>query len=456
MDSPIIDTIPDSLVSLESERVILAALLDPRDAEIHANIAELVAPGDYHAREHIHVARLIAMLRESLKSHDSASVLDLARSKRMEIGGARFLTNLISDPVKTAASHKSLVSAALRVKELAGKRALRRQLLQAAQDLEAQDLMSVIASVEDSCANERRAAETALTGPRHIAHFMHLVLESMQAASEGGQVLGVLPTSYQGLNDMLGGGLPTGNGIIVVAGRPAMGKTAIARAIQDGMALNGTPTLFFSTESPGTSIARRDIASVSRVPQNTIKRGDASDHQFTAMVEGIEALNGTESYIDDSPGLTKSMICARARSWLRRYPKGCVVIDYLQNVQQDPGRQLDEGEHVTSCSRAFTALAREFPHASVIVLSQLNRTVESRTNKRPIMSDLRQSGQIEQDASVIMFVYRDEVYNPDTKAPGITEGIIAKNREGGLGVVQWASNMACNAYVDATPLNDTY
>ena len=213
-----------------------------------------------------------------------------------------------------------------------------------------------------------------------------------------------------------------------------MGKTAFAMNIAENVALSGEKTVaVFSMEMPGDALALRLLSSLGRIDQSKVRTGQLDDDDWPRLTSGMAMLSNANMYIDDSPGLSPSDVRARCRRLARKNEIGLVVIDYLQ-LMQVPGSDNRTAE-ISEISRSLKMLAKEL-NAPVVALSQLNRSLEQRTDKRPIMSDLRESGAIEQDADVIAFIYRDEYYNEDSPDKGVAEVIIGKQRNGPTGRVK--------------------
>ena len=232
--------------------------------------------------------------------------------------------------------------------------------------------------------------------------------------------------------DAMTAGLQAGE-LIVVAGRPSMGKTAFAMNIAEYAAIHvGCPVAVFSMEMPGESLIMRLMSSLGRIEQQRVRSGRLEEADWSRLTSAVHMLSATRLFIDDSSSLSPNELRARARRLHRQEGRlGLIVVDYLQ-LMQVPGTSENRATEVSEISRSLKALAKELS-VPVLALSQLNRTLEQRGDKRPIMSDLRESGAIEQDADLICFIYRDEVYNPETAEAGIAEIIIGKQRNGPIG-----------------------
>ena len=242
-----------------------------------------------------------------------------------------------------------------------------------------------------------------------------------------------VPTGWRDFDELTSGLQPAD--LVVIAGRPSMGKTSMVLNIVEHAAIRDRLSVaVFSMEMPGEQLAMRLLSSLGHIDQHRIRTGRLTDDDWPRLTSAVQMLNDTRMFIDDSPALTPGEIRARCRRIAREHKLDMVVVDYLQ-LMQVAGTKENRATEISEISRSLKALAKEL-HVPVVALSQLNRSLESRTDKRPVMSDLRESGAIEQDADVIVFIYRDEVYNPDSDQKGIAEIIIAKQRNGPIGTVR--------------------
>ena len=231
--------------------------------------------------------------------------------------------------------------------------------------------------------------------------------------------------------DKLTAGLQAGD-LVIIAGRPSMGKTTLAVNVAENAAIGSkVPTAIFSMEMPAQQLAFRMISSLGRVDQSHLRTGRFPDEDWSRINTAVQLMSDAPLFIDDTPGLSPTEIRARARRLQREHGLGLIVVDYLQ-LMQVPGNKENRATEISEISRALKGLAKEL-ELPIIALSQLNRSVEQRTDKRPVMSDLRESGAIEQDADVIIFIFREEVYNQDTPRKGIADISIAKQRNGPIG-----------------------
>ena len=266
--------------------------------------------------------------------------------------------------------------------------------------------------------------------PEGIGVLLPGVVDDVQARFDRGGAITGLSTGFDDL-DAKTCGLNPGD-LVVVAGRPSMGKTAFALNVAEHVAVNeGKPALVFSMEMGKKQLSERSIASIGRVSMNALRSGRMSDDEWSRMSFAIGKLFKAPLLIDDAPALTVTQMRSRARRIAKKHGLSLVVVDYIQLAT---GEGQSREQEVSSISRGLKALAKEF-NCPVIALSQLNRKVDERPNKRPLMSDLRDSGAIEQDADLILMMYRDEYYHPETTDKGIAEIIVAKQRMGETGII---------------------
>jgi len=258
-------------------------------------------------------------------------------------------------------------------------------------------------------------------------------IDELYSRENQGEITGV-PTGFIDL-DRMTSGLQPGD-LVIVAGRPSMGKTAFSVNIGENVAIEaGLPVAVFSMEMGGAQLAMRMLGSVGQLDQHRLRTGRLHDEDWPRLTHAIQKMNDAQLYIDETPALNPIEMRARARRLARQCGKlGLIIVDYLQLMQgSKPGD--NRASEISEISRSLKGLAKEL-QCPVIALSQLNRSLEQRPNKRPVMSDLRESGAIEQDADVIIFLYRDEVYNPDSPDKGTAEIIIGKQRNGPIGAIR--------------------
>lgn len=420
------DAAEHSLHSQESERMLLSVMMNPKRETLQHRLAELLGVDDYFVPQHQATWRIITSLREAGLPADPVSIADMAARQSEFIGGAQYLAGTADNQIANLASEESVTAAASRVKEFALLRRLQDTLRQGIALCESgQGFAAVTSFVDDDLQNLKRSAQSSRVGPQHIAHYYATITANMEAKLDGKEVDDAAKTGFDGLDEVIVGLLP--ETLTIIAGRPSMGKTALAINIEQNVALAGRPTLTFSLEMTGVAIATRGLARHAHIPLRSLKEAALSSHQWSQFAESMSALSTAQSYIDESPGLTLPEIRSRSRAFIAAHPNGVIIIDYLQLIAMTGGG--DKRVHVAEVSAGLKLMARQL-RCPVVALAQLSREVEKRTNKRPMLSDLGESGQIERDAEVIIFVYRDEFYNPDTPDKGVTEAIVGKNRDG--------------------------
>ena len=421
--------------SIEAEQSVLGGLL--LDNAAFDKIADLVGENDFYRDEHKRIYRQIRKLLEQSKPVDVITVaesLDLA-GEGSETGGLAYLGELAAN-TPSAANIR-------RYAEIVRERAILRQLVTAGDEI-AGSAFNPLGRDPKQLLDEAEAKVFAIAegGFRHQTGFQHInplltqVVERIQELHDRdnpSDITGV-PTGYHDL-DAKTSGLQPGD-LLIVAGRPSMGKTSFALNMAEHVAIEvGLPVAVFSMEMGGAQLAMRMLSSVGRLDAHRVRTGRLNDDEWSRLTFALGKMHEAPLYIDETPALNPIDLRARARRLHRQCGKlGLIVIDYLQ-LMSSAGQGENRATEISEISRSLKGLAKEV-NVPVMALSQLNRSLEQRPNKRPVMSDLRESGAIEQDADVIMFIYRDEVYNPDTPDKGSAEIIIGKQRNGPIGMVR--------------------
>ncbi|MGA7985658.1 MAG: replicative DNA helicase [Burkholderiales bacterium] len=425
--------------SVEAEQSLLGGLL--LDNQAFDRIADLVSPQDFYRDDHRRIYRHIVKLVEAAKPADVVTVSESieASEDKDKTGGPAYLGALAQN-----------TPSALNIRryaELVRERAVQRRLAQVATDIAENALNpggKEVGQLLDEA--ESRILEIGEAGSRHtvgleeIKPVLARVLERIDHLyhrDNPSDVTGV-PTGFHDL-DSKTAGLQPGD-LIIVAGRPSMGKTAFALNIAESVALNTLlPVAVFSMEMSGTQLATRMLGSIARVDQHKMRTGRLSDQEWHDLSEAMGRLHDAPIFIDETAALNSLELRTRARRLWRQFggKLGLVVVDYLQLMSATNTKGSENrATEISEMSRSLKALAKELK-VPVIALSQLSRAVEQRNDRRPMMSDLRESGAIEQDADVILFIYRDEVYSPDKpEAKGRAEIIIGKQRNGPIGKVE--------------------
>jgi replicative DNA helicase len=422
--------------SLEAEQSVLGGLL--LDNAAADRIGDLLFKPDFYNDAHREVFAAIMDLVAEDKPADVVTVAErLASLKKLDyVGGMAYLGALVEN-VPTAANIR-------RYAEIVRDRAILRRLASAAgeiADAAYNPLGREPRAILDEA--ESRVFEIAEQGARGQQGFQELsplltqVIERVELLyARKSDVTGV-PTGFTDL-DRKTSGLQEGD-LIVIAGRPSMGKTAFALNIAEHIALSfKLPVAIFSMEMGATQLAMRLLGSVGRLDQHKLRTGQINDDEWARLSDALGKLSDAQMHIDETPALNALELRARVRRLARQYggKLGAVVVDYLQ-LMQAVAQGENRATEISEISRSLKALAKELK-VPVLALSQLNRSVEARPDKRPLMSDLRESGAIEQDADVIFFIYRDEVYNEESSDKGVAEIIIGKQRNGPIGTVRLA------------------
>jgi len=441
--------------SLEAEQSLIGGIL--LDNAAWERIADLVNEVDFYRDDHRRIYRHIARLIDLGKPADVVTVFEsLEKNGEAEqAGGLAYLAE-VADNTPSAANIR-------RYAEIVRERAILRKLVAVGDEIAANALS---ASGKDAKTlldeAEAKVFEIAEAGARHATGFVSIqpilkqVVDRVQELYDRdnpNEVTGV-PTGLIDLDAKTSGLQPSD--MIVVAGRPAMGKTTFALNVAEHIAVEcRLPVAIFSMEMPGTQLATRFISSVGRIDQGKIRSGRLGDEDWQRLTAAMGKLYDAPLFIDETPGLNPIDLRARARRLSRQCGKlGLIVIDYIQ-LMTSSKESDNRSSELSEISRSIKSLAKEL-HVPIIALSQLNRSLEQRPNKRPIMSDLRESGAIEQDADIIMFIYRDEVYNPDSPDKGTAELIIGKHRNGPTGTVRMTFIGECTRFDNFASSGSSY
>ena len=421
--------------SQEAESSVLGGLL--LDNNSWDKVADLLAEADFYRYEHRLVFASITSLVNANRPADVITVFEQMQSqgKAEEIGGLAYL-NSLAQYVPSSANIR-------RYAEIVRERSILRKLVSVSDEIATSALNTngrPVTNILDEA--EQKIFSIGEEGSRMRQGFQTMdklvvqLLDRVEEMSKNPNDITGVPTGFFDL-DRMTSGMQAGD-LLVLAARPSMGKTALAINIAEHVALHeDLPVAVFSMEMGASQLAIRIVGSIGRIDQGRLRTGKLIDDEWPRLSDAIERLKTVSLSIDETPGLTTSELRASARRLARSCGKlGLVVVDYLQLMSGSGGgdgenRATELGE----ISRGLKMLAKEL-QCPVIALSQLNRGVEQRTDKRPMMSDLRESGAIEQDADVIMFIYRDDYYNKDSKEPGVAEIIIAKQRNGPTGTVK--------------------
>ncbi|MDE2287713.1 MAG: replicative DNA helicase [Burkholderiales bacterium] len=421
--------------SIEAEQSVLGGLL--LDNSAWDRVGDFLGEHDFYRYDHRliyqHIGRLVAQDRPA----DVITVYEslTTAGKAEEVGGLAYI-NALAQNTPSAANIR-------RYAEIVRDRAVLRKLVSVADEI-ASDAFNpqgkeVRQMLDEAESKVFAIAEEGARGNQGFLELQPLLAKVVERIDElyhsenQNDVTGV-PTGFTDLDRMTSG--LQGGDLVIVAGRPSMGKTTFSMNIGEHIAVEeGLPVAVFSMEMPGTQLAMRMLGSVGRLDQHRLRTGRLTDEDWPKLTHAMQKMNDTQLFVDETPALNPMELRARARRLARQCGKlGLIIIDYLQLMSGSSSGE-NRATEISEISRSLKALAKEL-NVPVIALSQLNRGLEQRPNKRPVMSDLRESGAIEQDADVILFIYRDEVYNPDSPDKGTAEIIIGKQRNGPIGTVR--------------------
>ena len=423
--------------SIEAEQSVLGGLLIDNLAWDRA--ADLLTDSDFYRYEHRLIFESVGNLVGANKPADVITVFEQLQSAgKAEASGGLSYLNALAQSVPSAANLR-------RYAEIVRERAVLRKLIAASDEIATQAFNTqgrAVSQILDEA--EARIFKIGEEGSRTkqgfvgMAKLVETLMDRVTELHENGaeEVTGVRCGFYD--LDRMTAGFQKGD-LIVLAARPSMGKTAFALNIAEHVSVQeGLPVLVFSMEMGAAQLALRMVGALGRIDQQHLRTGALKDDEWGRLTEAVEKLHKTQVFIDETAALNAAELRARARRMARQFggTLGLIVVDYLQLMSGKSSSDENRATEIGEISRGLKALAKEL-QCPVLALSQLNRSVESRTDKRPMMSDLRESGAIEQDADVIMFIYRDDYYNKEaSKEPGVAEIIISKQRNGPVGTVK--------------------
>ena len=437
--------------SIEAEQSVLGGLMLNNDAWF--DLVEIVGGGDFYRTQHQIIFEAMMDLANADEPLDAVTVAERLRAQGLleKAGDIAYLAEL----AESTPGPGNVLAYAKIVRE----RAIMRSLVGAANRIadavfspDGRDSGALVELAEKSVfeISESRGKEG---GPEKVAPLLSKAVEKVEFLFNSKGALTGIPTGFTDL-DKKTAGLQQSD-LVIVAGRPSMGKTAFAVNMVEHAVMSSHSVLVFSMEMPSEQIIMRMLSSLGRIDQTRLRTGELKDDDWTRFTGAVSQLRDKRLYVDDTPALTPGDMRSRARRVAREAGGlDCIVVDYLQLMRTAEKSESRTGE-ISEISRSLKALAKEL-RCPVIALSQLNRALEQRPDKRPLMSDLRESGAIEQDADVILFIYRDEVYNEDTEDKGVAEIIIGKQRNGPIGKVRLSfignltkfENLASDIYAD--------
>jgi replicative DNA helicase len=426
-----VDTLRVPPHSIDAEQAVLGGLmLDERAWE---RIADKLDEQDFYRKDHRLIFRAIGELSNKNLPCDAVTLGEWFESNGLSelVGGTTYVIQLANSTPSAA----NIAAYA----EIVREKSILRQLIDAGTEIvgdgfqpEGRSTQEILESAEQKVFH---IAESGARGKKGFVQMRAAVKEAFQVLHQRYENRGSLTglgTGFADLDEMTAGLQPSD--LIIVAARPSMGKTALAVNMAEHAALKSKKAVaIFSMEMSSSQLAFRLISSLGRIDQQHLRTGDIHEEDWPRVTSAITMLSDAKIFIDDTPALSPAELRARARRLKREHDVGLVVIDYLQ-LMQVPGNKENRATEISEISRSLKAMAKEM-NIPVIALSQLNRSLEQRTDKRPVMSDLRESGAIEQDADVILFIYREEVYDKESPKKGTAEIIIGKQRNGPIGVV---------------------
>lgn len=431
-----IDRLPPH--SLEAEEATLGSLLIDPDAIF--DVSSFLRPEAFYKTQNRWIYEAILALSERREPVDFITLLEelRRREKLEEVGGEAYVIDLLNAVPTSinAQSYGRMVEAA----------ATRRKMINAASTIanlafdEAEDINVVIDRAEQALFSVSEARTTRdLTSIKEIAHNYLDRIQALNATDS--DIVGV-PTGFTDLDRLLGG--LNKSDLLILAGRPGMGKTSLQNALALTAAMkHGKRIAIFNLEMSGEQLVQRMIAAETQIDSQRLRRGQLQDHEWPIFMEAVGRLSETAIFIDDTPSITTNQLRTKCRRLYAEYGLDMIIIDYLQlmSAERSTNNRVME---ISEISRGLKGLARELD-VPVLAAAQLSRAVEQRQDKRPLLSDLRDSGSIEQDADIVMFIYRDEYYNPETtERPNIAELNIAKHRNGPTGTIDlyWHNKLA--------------
>lgn len=417
--------------SIEGEQAVLGGLLlSPRAFD---QVADVVTEADFYREDHRLIFRAISELSNKGRPCDAVTVTEWFESHGVvdQVDGGAYVSQLAST-TPSAANVRAYA-------EIVREKSVLRQLIDVGAEItsdafssdgrDSRELLEVAEQKVFAIADQgMRSGSTFIP----IQQAIKISIEKLQELAEHeGDITGI-PTGFRDFDEKTAG--LQDSDLIIVAGRPSMGKTTLAMNIAESAAIkHEVPVAIFSMEMSAEQLVRRMFSSLGQIDQNKLRNGKLDDLDWPKLTSAMNLLHKSRIFIDETPSLSPAELRARARRLKREHDIGLIVVDYLQ-LMAVPGTRENRATEIAEISRSLKAIAKEL-HLPVIALSQLNRALEQRPNRRPVMADLRESGSIEQDADLIVFIYREEVYNQDTPEKGKAEIIIGKHRNGPTGTV---------------------
>lgn len=420
--------------SIEAEQAVLGGIM--LDNNTWDRVEDVVSDNDFYRHDHRLIFRAINKLSERNQPFDVVTLSEQLDKEGFleQIGGLTYLAELARN-IPSVANIRAYA-------QIIRERATLRQLISASNEIADSAYVTKGRTGDEILDDAERLifqiaeGRPKTGGPEGINNILAKTIDRIDELFNSNNALTGISTGFTDLDKKTNGLQPSD--LIIVAGRPSMGKTSFAMNLIENAALRTDKVvLVYSLEMPAESLAMRMLSSLGHIEQGKIRTGRLDEDDWPRLTSAINLLNERKLFIDDTAGISPSEMRSRTRRLAREHGEiGLIMVDYLQLMQLGGGADNRTNE-ISEISRSLKALAKEF-NCPVIALSQLNRSLESRPNKRPVNADLRESGAIEQDADVIMFIYRDEVYHPETEYKGVAEIIIGKQRNGPIGTVRLA------------------
>ncbi len=416
--------------AIEAEQAVLGGLMLSPESINH--LGDLLVDADFYLQAHRVIYKAIIELAGKQQPYDAITIGEWLQANNLanQVGGTEYLVDLVSQ-TPSAANIKAWA-------EIVREKSILRQLIEAGTDIvnngfvpDGREIKQLLAEAEQSVfkiAEQGARAKKSFVAMKDAAKDAY---EQIIKRFDNQGSLSGLPSGFSELDKMTSG--LQNQDLIILAARPAMGKTTLALNIAEYAAMKTKKAVaVYSMEMSSAQLAQRLLSSIGRINANNLRSGELADEDWSRLTSAIKMLTDTKIFIDDTPALSPHELAFRARRLKREHDLGLIVVDYLQ-LMQVPGNKENRATEISEISRSLKALAKELD-IPIIALSQLNRGLESRTDKRPIMSDLRESGGIEQDADIILFIYRDEYYNKENSPDkGLAEIIVSKHRNGETG-----------------------
>lgn len=420
--------------SIEAEQSVLGGLL--LDNESWDKIADIITDHDFYRHDHQLIFRAISELTKKEQPYDAITVSEwlISHNELDNIGGMGFIYTLAND-TPTAVNIKAYAKIVREYSVLRSLVQVANEISDSAYNAEGRSSAELLDEAERKVFQIAEQGAAGQEGFESINTLLTKAVDKVQLLFESDNAITGISTGFDEFDKKTAGLQPSD--LIIIAGRPSMGKTSFAMNLAENVAVGTDYSVaVFSMEMPGEQLAMRMMSSLGRIDAHLLRTGQLEEHDWPRLTSSVGLLNSSKLFIDDSAGLSPTEIRTRSRRLKREHGLDLIIVDYLQ-LMQVKGSSESRAAEISEISRSLKALAKEL-NIPVIALSQLNRSVEQRPDKRPVMSDLRESGSIEQDADVVLFIYRDEVYNSESEAAGTAEIIIRKQRNGPIGTVRLA------------------